>query len=161
MRSLLAVLVGLSLLISAPAALEAAGKDKSKGKGKTSEVSTQSKSKGKEGQSGGDDAVHLAVAIISATERALIGDYIHTARSSSSGLPPGLAKREQLSPGLQKQIERNGTLPPGLAKRQLPADLSARLPKRRGQDYRVVGDDIVLIETATRVILDVMKGVLR
>jgi Ni/Co efflux regulator RcnB len=35
------------------------------------------------------------------------------------------------------------------------------MPSRTGQDYRVVGGDIVLIETATNLVLDVMQGVLR
>ncbi|HYX68733.1 MAG TPA: hypothetical protein VE825_06350 [Terriglobales bacterium] len=41
-------------------------------------------------------------------------------QQNESSLPPGLAKREQLPPGLQKQLERNGTLPPGLQKRVQP-----------------------------------------
>ena len=41
-------------------------------------------------------------------------------QQNQSSLPPGLAKREQLPPGLQKQLERNGTLPPGLQKRVQP-----------------------------------------
>ena len=41
-------------------------------------------------------------------------------QQNQSSLPPGLAKREQLPPGLQKQLERNGTLPPGLEKRVQP-----------------------------------------
>ncbi len=32
-----------------------------------------------------------------------------------AGLPPGLAKRDELPPGLEKQLEKNGTLPPGLS----------------------------------------------
>src|SRR5215210_942443 len=31
-----------------------------------------------------------------------------------SGLPPGLANRRNLPPGLEKQLRRNGQLPPGL-----------------------------------------------
>ncbi len=81
--------------------------------------------------------------------------------TSGQGLPPGLAKRQDLPPGLQKHIERTGRLPPGLEKRELPGDLRALLPIRSGQDYRVVGNDIVLIEIATELILDVMKDVLR
>ncbi len=54
-----------------------------------------------------------------------------------------------------------GRLSPGLEKRRLPGDLRALLPIRSGQDFRVVGNDIVLIETATELILDVMKDVLR
>jgi hypothetical protein len=35
----------------------------------------------------------------------------------SPNLPPGLAKRDRLPPGQERQLERNGTLPPGLQKR--------------------------------------------
>ena len=35
------------------------------------------------------------------------------------------------------------------------------LPYHKGKDYQVVGNDIVLIEIATELILDVMKDVLR
>jgi hypothetical protein len=47
-------------------------------------------------------------------------------------LPPGLAKRDQLPPGLEKQLVRRGTLPPGLQKRlqPCPEDLERRLPLR-------------------------------
>ncbi len=43
----------------------------------------------------------------------------------------------------------------------MPGDLRRLLPYHKGKDYRVVGDDIVLIEIATELILDVMQGVLR
>ncbi len=75
-------------------------------------------------------------------------------------LPPGLAKKESLPPGLAKQLERNGQLPPGLEKRNLPSDLSSRLPKRLpGQKRVIVDNDVVLIEEATGLILDVLKDV--
>ena len=35
----------------------------------------------------------------------------------ASDLPPGLARREQLPPGPERQMERNATLPAGLQKR--------------------------------------------
>ncbi len=60
--------------------------------------------------------------------------------------------------GAELNTERSG---PGLEKRELPSDLRGLLPRRVGQNYRVVGNDIVLIETATNVILDVMQGALR
>jgi hypothetical protein len=71
------------------------------------------------------------------------------------GLPPGLAKKDKLPPGLAKR----DTLPPGLAKRALPSDLDrllGSLPKDR--ERSIVGDDVVLIDTATNVILDILKG---
>src|SRR5260370_28752236 len=47
-----------------------------------------------------------------------------------SNLPPGLAKRDRLPPGLEKQLARRGALPPGLQKRlqPCPEDLERRLP---------------------------------
>ena len=156
MRSLLALLFAVPLLLGAPALVDAAGKNK----GKAGPVPTVTKGKNK-GQSGDVATDRLLGTIISATERALIGDYIRKAKTSGQGLPPGLAKRQRLPPGLQKHIDRTGRLPPGLEKRALPGGLRALLPYHKGRDYRVVGNDIVLIEIATGLILDVMQGVLR
>jgi hypothetical protein len=157
MRSFFAALFAMVLLLGAPAVAEAAGKSKDKG----GPVPTRTQGKANKGQSDDVPTQPLLNTIISATERALIGDYVTKAKKSKQGLPPGLAKRDRLPPGLQKHIDRTGRLPPGLEKRTLPDDLRGLLPRRTGQDYRVVGDDIVLIETATNVILDIMKGVLR
>ena len=76
------------------------------------------------------------------------------------GLPPGLAKREALPPGLQRQLQRNGTLPPGLQKKlhHLPYDLEGRLPSRRaGLSRIVIGDSVILLEEATSLILDIVS----
>ncbi len=76
------------------------------------------------------------------------------------GLPPGLAKKESLPPGLEKQLQRNGHLPPGLEKRDLPSDLSTRLPKRLpGQKRIIVDNDVLLIEEASGLILDILEDV--
>ncbi len=150
MRSLLAVLFALPLLLAAPALVEGAGKDKGKA-GPLPTASPGKAGKGHKGKSGDLATDKLLGTIISAAERALIGDYITKAKVKHKGLPPGL----------QKHIERTGRLPPGLEKRELPGDLRGLLPRRTGQDFRVVGNDIVLIETATNLILDVMQGVLR
>ncbi len=160
MRSLLALVVAVPLLLAAPMPVDGAGK----GRGKAGPVPTASKGKaGKASKGKSEDvATDKAVgAVISALERAIIGDYVRKAKASKQGLPPGLAKSAHLPPGLRQHIERTGTLPPGLAKRTLPGDLRSLLPARKGTDYRVVGTDIVLIETATNVILDVMRDVLR
>ncbi len=148
MRSLLALLFAVPLLLGAPALVDAAGKNKAKGKAGQGPTVTKGKNKGQSGDVATD---RLLGAVISTVERALIGDYVKRTRVSG----------QSLSPGLQKHIERTGRLPPGLEKRRLPGDLRALLPIRSGQDYRVVGNDIVLVEIATELILDVMKGVLR
>ena len=78
------------------------------------------------------------------------------------GLPPGLARKESLPPGLAMQLEKNGTLPPGLAKRQLPEDLANMLPPTGKDRERVIVDNnVVLIEKATGIILDIMKDVIK
>ncbi len=160
MRSLLALLFSLPLLLGAPTLVDAAGKNKDKDK--AGQVITKGKNTGKDQGKSGDVATDkLLGTVISAVERALIGDYVRKAKASGQGLPPGLAQRQHLPPGLQKHIERTGRLPPGLEKRRLPGDLRALLPYHKGRDYRVVGTDIVLIEIATNLILDVMKDVLR
>ena len=83
----------------------------------------------------------------------------HKKKKSKKTLPPGLAGKDKLPPGLQKQLERNGTLPPGLAKRALPDDLKRMLPRRHPSHERtIVNDDVVLIEKATGRILDILYG---
>lgn len=80
----------------------------------------------------------------------------------NKGMPPGLAKKKNLPPGLARQLQRNGRLPPGLEKRRLPHDLASRLPRRDPRYERVVVDnDVVLIETATNVVLDILVDVLK
>ncbi len=75
------------------------------------------------------------------------------------GLPPGLAKRDQLPPGLAK---RGNQLPRGLMKSDLPPELESKLPPLPDNVERVAIDaDILLIEKGTGVILDVIEGVLR
>jgi hypothetical protein len=106
----------------------------------------------------------IAARFFSALERKLIAEYFGeqwTIAERKGSLPPGLAKRDSLPPGLQKQLIRNGKLPPGLAKRDLPNDLLKRLgtPPKGTQRY-IVGADIILVDLATNVLLDVIKGAL-
>lgn len=82
-------------------------------------------------------------------------------KGGSKSLPPGLAKKDTLPPGLSKQLERNGTLPPGLQKRDLPNDLEARLgPPAEGTERKIVDTDVVLIQKGTDLILDVLRDVI-
>ena len=66
-----------------------------------------------------------------------------------SDLPPGLAKRGSLPPGLEKQLQRNGTLPPGLQKRvqPLPEECDVQLPRLPREWERVIlGSQIILLD---------------
>ena len=73
-------------------------------------------------------------------------------------LPPGLAKKDRLPPGLEKQLVRNGTLPPGLEKRWYPApvELEHRLPPAPPDCAHVlISGHIVLLNRKTNLIVDV------
>ena len=77
---------------------------------------------------------------------------------SESHLPPGLAKKDRLPPGLERQLIRNGTLPPGLQKRLYPApvELERRLPPPPPDcAHMLIGGHIVLLNHKTNVIVDV------
>jgi hypothetical protein len=90
--------------------------------------------------------------VFSATQRETIRTCLNDPKS---GLPPGLAKRESLPPGLQKQLQRNGKLPPGLQKKvqALPSQCSINLPRLPGGWERVVlGDRVIVLDPAKRII---------
>ena len=75
-----------------------------------------------------------------------------------SNLPPGLAKRDQLPPGLEKQLVRRGSLPPGLQKRlqACPEDLERRLPPPPPDCAHVlIAGNIVLLNRRTNVVVDI------
>lgn len=80
-------------------------------------------------------------------------------KGRGNGLPPGLAKRDQLPPGLAK---RGNRLPPGLMKSDLPPDLEKGLTDLPEDVERVVvDDDVLLVQRGTDLILDVLEGVIR
>ncbi|WP_281662054.1 anti-virulence regulator CigR family protein [Halomonas sp. Alg239-R46] len=69
-------------------------------------------------------------------------------------------RAESLPPGVQRNLERGKPLPPGIAKR-FDGRLAAQLPQYPGYEWERVGADVVLIEAATRVVVDVLVDVLR
>jgi Ni/Co efflux regulator RcnB len=76
-----------------------------------------------------------------------------------NNLPPGLAKKDRLPPGLEKQLVRRGTLPPGLQKRlqPCPRDLERQLPPPPPECAHVlIGGHIVLLNQHTNVVVDVV-----
>lgn len=94
--------------------------------------------------------------VFSDSDRALISDYY---RSNYRGLPPGLAKQGKVPPGHAMKLYRNQPLPPGLEWRYLPDDLEKRLSRLPDGYVRViVGADVGIMNTRTRVIMDVIEG---
>jgi hypothetical protein len=79
------------------------------------------------------------------------------------GLPPGLAKREHLPPGLEKQLRKGGTLPPGIMKKAqpLPVVIERRLcVLPTGYRRVVIGGNIVIMNEKTALVYDVMRLVI-
>ncbi len=95
-------------------------------------------------------------------QESIIRDWFSN-KKNWKGLPPGLAKRKRLPPGLERQLQKNGTLPPGLQKRlyPLPYDLERSLPRLPTGVVRVViGVDVLLLDRQSNTILDVLHRVL-
>lgn len=75
-----------------------------------------------------------------------------------SDLPPGLAKKDRLPPGLERQLVRRGSLPPGLQKRiqPCPEELERRLPPPPPDCQHVlIGGHIVLLNRRTNIVVDI------
>jgi hypothetical protein len=93
----------------------------------------------------------------SSEQRASVHEWY---RQHQNNLPPGLAKRDRLPPGLEKQLQVRGTLPPGLQKKiqPVPMDLERRLPPPpEGCDCRhvFVGGNVVLLGIRTNYVYSV------
>ena len=91
-------------------------------------------------------------------DRELIREYYgYTHKSKHKHLPPGLAKKGKLPPGLQKQLVRRGHLPPGLQHHRLPNEMERRLSRIPDGYLRVmIGGSFVLLNEHTRMIFDVI-----
>ena len=105
--------------------------------------------------------------LITAAERQIFEQYYGGAPLEESGgskaKGQGKAKGNKALPqGIAMKLQPGGNLPPGIAKRDLPGDLAGRLPTRpAGQDYAIVNNDVVLIEAATGLILDILADMAR
>ncbi len=89
----------------------------------------------------------------------VIREYAH-----GGSLPPGLAKREALPPGLRAQLREHGTLPPGLQKRlvPVPAPLVVRLPGVPSYYQRYfAGDDLIVLNTRSNIVVAIIPDVWR
>lgn len=129
----------------------AQGKSQARGRGDQSKPEV--KSEAKPDPKGGP--------IFGGVEIRIIRDWFGNP-TNLKGLPPGLAKKESLPPGLEKQLRRNGSLPPGLEKKihPFPRDLEVRLPRLPdGQRRIVIPGMIILMDTRRNTILDILSNV--
>ena len=104
-----------------------------------------------------DDSYSSGSYVFSRSDRDRITDCL-TGRGGD-GLPPGLAKRDRLPPGLEKQLRRNGHLPPGLEKKMqpLPRSCEVRLPRLPSEYTRVIVGNYVILRDIHDRILDLIE----
>ena len=103
-------------------------------------------------------AVPPSEPVITTAERTIVKSWFS---SNHGSLPPGLAKRDRLPPGLEKQLRERGTLPPGLRKKvqPLPLELERQLSKLpTGYRRVVIGDNVILMNEKTALIYDVIRA---
>lgn len=102
-------------------------------------------------------AKHTAVVVDRDGHVRVIRDY-----GRSGSLPPGLAKRESLPPGLRQQLRERGTLPPGLRRHLIPVEgqFVTRLPRLPTHYTRYfVGDDLIVVDTRSNLVVTIIRDV--
>jgi len=146
---LLVTLLGTSLIPGVASGAQGRGRGQDNGRG----VEKAQKAKEKEN----DRDRGEAVVIDREGHRRIVHDYY-----TQQALPPGLAKRASLPPGLQKQLRERGELPPGLQKRmtRVPAPLAAKLPRLPNYYSRYfAGSDLVIVDDRSNRIVSVIPNI--
>jgi hypothetical protein len=137
-----------SLAISAPRQ----GNSQGKGRGEANKPAAKETKEAKENNGGG--------VVFGGSDSRIIRDWF-SSPTNLKGLPPGLAKKDRLPPGLEKQLRRNGSLPPGLEKKiqPLPRDLEVRLPRLPdGQRRVIIPGSVILMDSKRNLILDILSN---
>ena len=124
----------------------------------------QGKGKGKDKNKSAGDQIREVLppseAVFTVEERQVVTTWY---RNRGKGLPPGLAKKDRLPPGLEKQLRERGTLPPGLQKKvhPLPIELERQLRVLPTGYRRVaVGGNIILMNRKTALVYDIIRLVI-
>jgi len=66
-----------------------------------------------------------------------------------------------LPPGIRKNLARGKPIPPGIAKTRLPVTYMGKLPHYPGYEWLGAGLDLLLVQTASGIIADVLIDVFR
>jgi len=115
------------------------------------------------------DDVDLGDIVMTEIERRLIRNYYErnysryveegghgNGNNKNKTIPPGIAKKGWLPPGIAKQIAAGQRVPNGVILYPLPYDLRTQLPYRAGYNYYIADDKVLLVRSATNLILDVL-----
>jgi hypothetical protein len=117
------------------------------GKGQQDHASSQ------EEQLKSSQAILSAFIIIVGEGQTILGNLQQDRASHADAKP--------LPPGIAKKIARGGAMPPGTAKRHFPPGLISQLPAGPEQQWAVAGTDVLLVQTATALIVDLIDQAFR
>ncbi|WP_434462919.1 anti-virulence regulator CigR family protein [Serratia plymuthica] len=92
-------------------------------------------------------------------ERDLVSVNISHDRVRSLALNYGLTGYRSLPPGIAKNLARGKPLPPGIAKKMVPSSMLRDLPSYPGYEWRIAGNDLVLVALSTAIVASVINGV--
>ena len=157
-----AIVVFSVLALSLPAAGALADQGRGRGQDKNGKKAEKAVKAGKhddKDKDGKKDGRAPVVVVDRDGHLRVIHEYAH-----GGSLPPGLAKRQALPPGLREQLRENGQLPPGLQKRLVvvPVSLGRRLPPVPPYYRRYfAGDDLLVIDSRTNQIVAILRDVWR
>jgi hypothetical protein len=133
------------------------------GRGRDQEQRGEQRGGQREERTAGDrvrEVLPASEPVFTTAERTVITRWF---TSNRSNLPPGLAKRETLPPGLERQLRERGTLPPGLEKKiqPLPLELERQLTVLpTGYRRVVIGGNVIVMNPTTGLIYDIVRNVI-
>ncbi|SCC50164.1 anti-virulence regulator CigR family protein [Kosakonia oryziphila] len=84
---------------------------------------------------------------------------ISVSRARSLAKNYGLTGYQALPPGIAKNLARGKPLPPGIAKKAVPASMLSQLPYYPGYEWRIVGNDLVLVAMSTAIVTAIINSV--
>ena len=151
--TVLALIVSLGLS-SAPALADKGGNGNGNGNG-------NSGNHGNSGNNGnhGNNGKHGNKAKGNDGDQGLVSVSISRDRARSLARNYGLTGYGSLPPGIAKNLARGKPLPPGIAKKMVPSSMLRDLPYYPGYEWRIAGDDLVLVALSTALVASVINGV--
>ncbi|MFO7542523.1 MAG: hypothetical protein R6W97_06910 [Thiobacillus sp.] len=95
--------------------------------------------------------------VFSDVDRRIIRDYYVT---DYRRLPPGQVKHGRLPPGQAYKMKRQQGIPPGISWGYLPPTVESRLSRLpEGYVRVVIGADVAILNTRTRVVVDLIESI--
>jgi Ni/Co efflux regulator RcnB len=152
--TVLALIVSLGLS-SAPALADKGGNGNGNGNSGNHGNSGNNGNHGNNGNSG----KHGNKAKGNDGDQGLVSVSISRDRARSLARNYGLTGYGSLPPGIAKNLARGKPLPPGIAKKMVPSSMLRDLPYYPGYEWRIAGDDLVLVALSTALVASVINGV--